>query len=250
MSLHKTVAIVLGKHDLKEYDEIVSLFSPTYGQIRLVCRGTRRAKGRLRGIFELLNEVDLVYYEKEGKELGNLDQADLLDGRIRLRGRLHALGTGLLLAEVTRLAFPLHDPHPEVFSLLHSTLAELSEGAAPGLTGLRYLWRILPSIGYEADANACCCCGGSTGRDLFGFSRELGGLVCGGCLGQDVGTIRLAGPAMLLLRQLAQEAALEHDTPLSAVQAVRQALTAFLEHHLETRFRSLNFLLNVENSEP
>lgn len=248
MPLSKDTAIILHKNDLKEFDEIATMLTREHGVIQLVCRGSRRAKGRLRGTIEVLNLIDVVYYEKEGRELGNLNQASLLEGRLAIQSDMACLAVALFAAEVTRKLFPLADPHPEVFDTFQELLRRLPTVGAPSQESVRYLALLLPETGIAPQLGACIGCQGREDGDLVGFSAQHGGFLCAQCTEEDPAFIRLPGRMQQALRHLT-EAPHRFDFggfSLKELRLLRMVLLRCYEEQLDLRLKSLTFLLTAE----
>jgi DNA repair protein RecO (recombination protein O) len=249
MTIRKATAFVLHKNALKEYDEIVTLLSRERGLLSLVCRGTRRTKGKNRGLFEVPHLLDLVYYEKEGRELGNLNQAEILRSYGSVRERLESLVAALFFADLTRMVLLPADPHADVFKLLEGHLAALEAGGEPWRLTLSYVLRLLPPVGFAPEVSRCLLCRGTSDRELNAFSAMHGGLLCDGCRLSDEHAVRLTGLGVHLLRRFYLEALPDWDEPLTRIkdaQLLRRALVRFLEAQVGGRCRSLRFLEEVE----
>lgn len=244
MPLAKDRAIVLHKTDLKEYDEIATMLGREHGLIQLVCRGSRRAKGRLRGIIEPLHEIDVVYYEKEGADLGNLNQANLLDSHQAAKRDMASLAAGLFLLEVTRKCLAPGDPAEEVYDALAGQLARFPR-RQPSAATVEHLASLAAALGYTPHFESCVVCTGAEEADLKGFSPEHGSLLCAACWSSDPRAVAMTGGTMRALVGLfAGEDAEELE--LRPIRGLRMALLRYLETHLDFRAKSLSFLLTAE----
>ena len=126
MSAEKATAIVLRVVDFSESSCIVTLYSREVGKLGALAKGGRRLKGPFEAALDLLAEVRVVFLRKSSDALDLLTEAKL-QRRFRPRaGDLASLYAGYYVAElVDRLTEP-YEPHPELFELIHESLAALA----------------------------------------------------------------------------------------------------------------------------
>jgi DNA repair protein RecO (recombination protein O) len=74
--LYTADALVLRTYKLGEADRIVVFLTRDRGKKRGVAQGARRPRSKFRGALEPLTEVRLAYFEKEQRELVNLNYAE------------------------------------------------------------------------------------------------------------------------------------------------------------------------------
>ena len=76
MPLHTTDALVLRTYKLAEADRIVVFLTRDRGKKRGVAAHARRQRSRFRGALEPLTDVRVAYFERERRELVNLNYAE------------------------------------------------------------------------------------------------------------------------------------------------------------------------------
>jgi len=76
MPLYTADALILRTYKLAEADRIVVFLTRDRGKKRGVAPHARRAKSRFRGALEPLTEVRVAYFERERRELVNLNYAE------------------------------------------------------------------------------------------------------------------------------------------------------------------------------
>ena len=182
-------AICLRASDYSETSQVLHFITRGAGAVRLLAKGSKRARSASGGPVDLLSEGDLVFIPSRGQGLGTLVEFAETVSHAELRrdaGRLHR---ALLMIELVGELFAEADPHPEVFDLLHHALGRLGDSDAPAPAVLAYFqWRLLQHAGLLGDLAHCVACGrplesgpGARGpRNVF-FSSLEGGLVCGDC---------------------------------------------------------------------
>ena len=76
MPLYTADALVLRTYKLGEADRIVVFLTRDRGKKRGVAKGARRTRSRFTGALEPLTEVQVAYFEKQGRELVGLNYAE------------------------------------------------------------------------------------------------------------------------------------------------------------------------------
>jgi DNA repair protein RecO (recombination protein O) len=74
--LYTADALVLRTYKLGEADRIVVFLTRDRGKKRGVAQGARRPRSKFRGALEALTEIRVAYFEKEQRELVNLNYAE------------------------------------------------------------------------------------------------------------------------------------------------------------------------------
>ena len=77
-------ALVLRTYPLKEADLIVSFFTRDQGKLRGVAKRARRPKSAFGAGLERLSHVRMAYFQRETRELVNLDSCELIRSQFGL----------------------------------------------------------------------------------------------------------------------------------------------------------------------
>jgi DNA repair protein RecO (recombination protein O) len=201
-------AFVLRSYPLKEADLIVSFLTRDQGKLRGVAKRARRPKSPFGAGLERLSQVRMSYFQRETRELVNLDSCELLVSQFRMLSDYRA-GVALdFFAEVTDQLLPPGEPNDRFFRLLIAVLdhmGALEDGSVWRAVTYFSLWAVRLS-GFLPDLHACLSCGSvladSESWERAFFSRGRDGLMCAGCR-------RSAGPGSLELsvesRELAEQ---------------------------------------------
>ena len=199
-------AICLRTADYSETSQVVHFLTRGWGVVRLLAKGAKRKKSATGGAIDLLSEGDLVFIASSGQALGTLVEFTETASHGSLRKDTGRLNAAMLMIELVGALLPEADPHPEVYDLLHNSLARLGDADAPLPAVLAYfLWRLLRHVGLLGDLDKCVVCGGSPAgppRDAY-FSSTEGGLLCGGCESGVAEKYRLDGSTLAGLAALA-----------------------------------------------
>ncbi len=200
-------AICLRVSDYSETSQVVAFLTRTAGVVRLLAKGTKRAKSKSGGAIDLLSEGDLVFTLGRSGSLGTLVEFTETVSHTPLRRQAVRLNAGLYLIELAGEMLAQDDPHPEVFDLLHNALARLAQEGAPISAVVAYFqWRLLRHVGLLGGLDECVGCGKaltSPGRQGAWFSSSMGGMLCRACATGPVGRVRVDGKTMAALAALA-----------------------------------------------
>jgi DNA repair protein RecO (recombination protein O) len=248
----KLTAIVLRTVDTGESDRVVTLLSRERGKVAAYARGARASRRRFGGALEPFTLVAAEVRERPGADLLGLDTVSVLVPFAAIRGDLARIACAAYAAELSRELVRDHEPHDELFELLAGYLAALD--AAPALpAGLRaFELGALRAAGLAPRLDACARCGGPLvpGRPVR-LDPGHGGVLCAGCVSlASPAAPSLAPESVAALARLADggiaAASAERLVP-PAGRETRDALAAFIEHHLGHRLAARRFLDEVSS---
>lgn len=128
-------AIVLRTYPLREADLIVSFLTRDQGKLRGVARRARRPKNNFGAGLERLSAVRMSYFQRENRELADLDSCELVRSQFGIASDYEA-GVALdYLAEVTDQLLPPSEPSERHFRLLVAVLEDLDAELEAGRGG-------------------------------------------------------------------------------------------------------------------
>src|SRR5882757_296376 len=108
-------AIVIQTYPFGESDLIVSFLSRDLGKLRGVAKRARKPKSTFGSGLERLSQVKMFYYQRENRELVNLNSCELIQSQFSLAGD-YAAGMALdYFAEVSEGLLPLGEPSERFF---------------------------------------------------------------------------------------------------------------------------------------
>ena len=254
-------AFVLRTYPLREADLIVSFFSRDQGKLRGVARRARRPKSTFGAGLERLSQVRFSYYQRETRELVNLDSCELIRSQFDLVSD-YVAGVALdYIAEVCEHLLPPEEPNDKFFRLVAAVIdsfhqsrdldSALSRRGAVW-RGLTYfsLWAVRLS-GWLPALDACLACGSVLETtDRASFSRARTGLHCDHCRRALAGggSWELTAPSRVLAAaMLRQPVAQIPETGWSGETAadLRRFLVQQIETHAERRLITAQMLEQV-----
>lgn len=185
MPSHVSEALVLRTYPLKEADLVVSFFTRDQGKLRGVARRARRPKGGFGAGLERLSYVRLKYYQRETRELVNLDSVELIQSQFALAADYQASVALDFFAEIAEQMLPSGEPSERFFRLLLAVIDSIragGDGAVWRAVNYFSLWAVRLS-GWLPELHVCLACGGALdepGEKAY-FSRGQPGLTCWHC---------------------------------------------------------------------
>lgn len=129
MPLYTADALVLRTYKLAEADRIVVFLTSDRGKKRGVAPHARRPRSRFHGALEPLTEVRVAYFEKERRELVNLNYAETVRSPLESASPEH-LAYSHYFAELLDAWAADSDPDERLFRLGCSVLDALTSGTA------------------------------------------------------------------------------------------------------------------------
>jgi DNA repair protein RecO (recombination protein O) len=203
-------ALVLRTYPLKEADLVVSFLTRDQGKLRGVAKRARRPKSAFGAGLERLSHVRMSYFQRETRELVNLDSCELIHSQFDLVSDYWAAVALDYFAEVSEQLLPSAEPSEKFFRLLLAVLESLHHGEHAAWRAVAYfsLWAVRLS-GWLPELNVCLSCGvllddpESPARPAY-FSRARTGLVCAHCRGAaGVGnTWELSAPSRVVAEEM------------------------------------------------
>ena len=246
MTLYRDDGVVLRTQRLGEADRVVTVLTRERGRLRLVAKGVRRTSSKFGARLEPFAHVDFQTFDKPGRALGMITQAETIApyGRdiVTDYGRYTAGSAMLETAE--RLSDEEGEPALQQYLLLLGALRALTGGEhAPGLVLDAFILRSLAVAGYAPSFRDCAGCGEEPpdGIPWRFFSLPSGGVVCpnckpGGSAVPQRPTVELLGALLAGEWAIADASEGRHRREASGLVA------AYLQWHLERNLRSLRLV--------
>ena len=153
-------AFVLRTYPLKEADLVVSFFTRDQGKLRGVAKRARRPKSAFGAGLERLSHVRMAYFQRETRELVNLDSCELIHSQF---GLVSDYWTGVALdffAEVTEQLLPPRSRARSFSACWLAVLESLRRAAGEAWRAVTYfsLWAVRLS-GWLPELDVCLGCG-------------------------------------------------------------------------------------------
>lgn len=181
MAITKATGFIIKAFDYQESGRILTLLSPRLGKISLLAKGARRIESRFGAALDLLNLIEVVFYEGRGLKL--LKEAALIEGYPILKRDYDRLEAALQAARLLNLLLREGQGEGRAFKLFQELLQELDrEGESLNLLQLGFKLKLVDFLGFGPELESCASCQKGLARERApSLSLQAGGLVCADC---------------------------------------------------------------------
>ena len=234
-------AIVLRTYPLKEADLVVSFLTRDQGKLRGVARRARRPKSGFGAALERLSHGKMFYFQRETRELVNLDNCELIHSHFGLHGDFTVSVALDFISEVSEQFLPAAEVNEKFFRLLLAVLEHLRESACNVWRAVTYfsLW-VVRLAGLLPALDVCMACGAwlddPEQPERAFFRRGAEGLHCSACRMSDSWEMSLESRAIaaaILKQPVAQVSAAAW--PKETAADLRRFLIQQMEDAIERR---------------
>lgn len=252
MPVHTSEALILRTYKLGEADRIVVFLTRDRGKKRGVARGARRPRSRYHGALEPLTRAGVAYYEREQRELVQLNYVEPLRSPLSAISRAGA--SDLALGHVGYFAELIDEWAPEAHAderlyRLGSSMVDAIASGAPVERLARYFeyWLLRLQGVYPAIA-ACPGCAGAMDEAVMPPREDV--YVCRSCMPSGGGT-DLSAEALRFLRAAGSAAPDALGALTLGARAGREIETAhrrLINLHLEKELKSARVLREMRQA--
>ena len=182
MALHKDEAIVLFKRSYGESDKIIRLFTMSSGKVAAIAKGANKSQKRFANTLEPFNRIRVEYFEKYGRGMVRIENADIIETNSGIETSLRRACTAGFFVEFVDRLTKERERHDDLFNILAEILQGIRGAEFTYDDILYYQLRMLEILGFMPNFHACVYCGQIMAADkrIF-FSRERGGILCHKC---------------------------------------------------------------------
>ncbi|MDR0397017.1 MAG: DNA repair protein RecO [Oscillospiraceae bacterium] len=179
-----TTVIVLRRSDYRDWDRMLTLFSPDHGMISAAARGIRKPTARMRAAGEPFATGQASLTISAGR--ATLAGFELTEGFYPLREDYERLTLASYALDACGRIIQPSAPDPDLFALLQRTLGRLAYSSRAGDELLaRFLFMLMRGEGVAPAIRVCARCGkdiaGDTPASGLRVSTRDGGICCAGC---------------------------------------------------------------------
>ncbi len=174
------LALILSRHDWREYDQRIVCYTLEYGKKEFIARGVKKIISKLSSSLE--PGTTLMLETVAGAELGYIISVEPISLRKEIRSnfkKMVLMRHGLALLE-SAISNPESDP--ALFALVIEWLDLLDEaGMVPGNENLLvgFIWRLAGALGFRPRLDSCVHCGEALSSGYF--SVASGGVLHEAC---------------------------------------------------------------------
>jgi len=175
-----TAAIVLRRAEWRDYDRMVTLFTPGYGRIEAVVRGCRRPKSPLMNAAEPFCAGE--YQLMRVKDRYTVVQCRISSSFYELRSDYDRLNHGAFWLRLLNEVVVEDEPNEALFRMTLDALAYLATSdLSPDLLTAMFEMQLWRMTGFSPNAAECVVCHTGADKTDLRFDAHKGGCVCAFC---------------------------------------------------------------------
>ena len=236
-------AFVLSAVPLREKDRIVTFLTEHSGKKRGVARGARRLQSAYAGSLEPMSQGEILYFEKEGRDLHRIDSIEIERSSFPLASDL---GAGLLLSAIAESLITFvadSDPSEKFFRLAAHAVGALFEGKdAAGVAVYFDAW-ILRLTGVLPSPARCAACERALAGGAIWYDESLPGFVDKSCA--PPGARRVSAEVADALARILSRPLSDCALPARAAAELAGVLGQIRRHFLGHELKSQRVLAEV-----
>ncbi len=247
-------AIILSRRDIREYDQIVSVYTKEHGRHELLARGIKKITSKHASHAEPYSyaQIEIV----RGKDVTHLIKIVPIRSFSRIREHLEKTIAARIVTNILDLLLDIGEPDEVLFSATREWLLSLerAKNSIPLMVDA-YVLRLFHCLGFTPVLDVCVVCG-TLFRDIFkeslkithgqqrmaGFYVAGGGLVCSQCVevkrreGEDVVAVSLTDVSNMALLQKNEWRLIDDVRWLAEErEALHRLIYRFVEYHSEKK---------------
>jgi len=182
VSLRKDEAIVLSKRAYGESDRIIHLFTLNAGKVSAIAKGAGKSQKRFMNTLEPFNHVKVEYFEKQGRGMVRIENADLVSGNSGIETSMKRMCSASFFTEFVDRMTREREPYNGLFLALKEFISFARSKDPAYADILHYELMMLDILGYHPNFDTCVFCGTVINdEEKIYFSRERGGVLCTVC---------------------------------------------------------------------
>lgn len=242
MPLRESEAIILQSYPLGEADRLVSFLSRSMGRTRGVARGARRSKSRFGSTLERMSYVRIWFFERETRELVQINQCELIESFVSVFREYSAGNTLTLFAEIAEAVLPEREPVDAYFRLMLLAAQYIKREKHIELP-LAYfaLWTVRLG-GWLGSLESCALCGKGTASGVYANPASPS-FFCANC--RKAGMRMIPEAAISAARSILSERLDKLAWSVfskSALHALTEYSLDLIEHQIERKLKSREIL--------
>lgn len=244
MSIEKSQAIILKKHDLRETSILATFFTKDFGKISGVIKGARGYLNRTYNSLELFSLSEIVFYKRRRGGLYTVSQCDLLNYFKNIRKDYNRLIYAIYFIDLLNAVTSFEDENQMLFELILKTLETLNQEKDPQAIKNIYEIKTLILSGFKPRVDSCIRCAHPILKKAK-FSTRFGGLLCKDCFcedgrSQDIYNGTLA--SMLHIEKSNFNNVWRLNLTIKVKKQLGSILDDFITYHIDKNIKSKNFI--------
>jgi DNA repair protein RecO (recombination protein O) len=175
-----TEGIILKKYTRGENDQIITLFSPDFGNIRAMAKGSRKVTSQFLGHLEQLNICSFALYQSpKGYTITQCKSTETFS---RIKEDLKKSLLAQLICEIFDKASVSGGEWKELFLLLTSSLLQLANGKKIILTAENFKIKLMLLTGIMPEVKYCASCRQKFAENIPSYINTDYQIICDKCV--------------------------------------------------------------------
>ncbi len=231
--INKTDAFVLSKLDYGDTSSIASLFTKDFGKLSAIIKGGRNPKSKISLIVDPLNQIEVVFYSKDTREIQLLSSASLINHYSHIKEDFEKLKYCHAILELVKNLTAEH----EVYTKLYKGIDRIfylfdTSNEQPEIIFGRFFIFMLTEIGYEIQLNKCAACGKSNQFNTqLSYNYEIG-ILCDKCKEKFIGSYSFNSELFYYLLCLKNNKMVDTKIKQDTLKDAIVFMERFLKHHV------------------
>lgn len=178
----KTEGIVLKRLDHGDSSRIITVYTKEFGKFSGMVKGAKSAKSKIGMVLDVLNLADLVFYNKENRDLQLITQAELLDHFSHLKSNFDLLTYASAVVELIEKLVLDHELNERLYRGTIRILELLDQNPQDyEFRFAKYLLFFIEELGYQLPLSQCIDCRNDLVNNRFVYLNYNTGFYCGEC---------------------------------------------------------------------
>jgi DNA repair protein RecO (recombination protein O) len=186
--LVKTEAVVLSKINYGDTSSIVTFYTESEGKLSVIAKGSRSPKSKIGKILDPINDLQIIIYKKNTRDLQILSNADLINHFTKIKDDIDTTKYAFAIIELIKNLTAEDEVNTKLFKGLVKILNLLeSKNEHPSILFSRFFLFFLSELGYDLTIDKCGICAKQIKtKSVIGFDKELG-FICNNCFRSHIG---------------------------------------------------------------
>lgn len=239
--MYHTEGIIIKEEDYGEADRFFTVFTKDFGKIRVMAKGIRKIKAKLRSGLQFFNHIYLEFVR--GKYFYTAIEAINIDNFQNLKKEPEKIK---ILFHISNILNKLlkEGRDERIWDLLLRILNKMKEQRFSGSRLdllLRYFeWNLLDILGYHPELHHCVVCRSKLKEEGLYFSAKEGGISCFRCRNKDKEAKQIDIDTIKILRLiLGRKKEILEKLKTGNEKKLKEISRYYLEHILEEKINLL-----------
>lgn len=197
---YRTKGFVLKRENIREADQLFSVFTEDFGKIKILGRAIRKIKSKLRPGIDIFyfSEIEFV----QGKTYKTLTDAIALNKFKEIREDLKKTEIVQKIIETADDLIKGEEKDEKIYNLLKKFFAiDFKADSICPKSYYYYFWNLVDILGYQIDLYNCSKCHQKLIPNILNFSAENSGIVCLKCSDDSIkDKIKISPETVKILR--------------------------------------------------